>query len=35
MIKIKCKTEDTLELYQITDFQGNLKERDDADFEKI
>lgn len=35
MIKIKCKTEDTLELYQITDFQGNLKERNDADFEKI
>jgi site-specific DNA-methyltransferase (adenine-specific) len=35
MIKIKCKTEDTLELKQITDFQGNLKERDDADFEKI
>jgi site-specific DNA-methyltransferase (adenine-specific) len=35
VIKIKCKTEDTLELYQITDFQGNLKERNDADFEKI
>lgn len=35
MIKIKCKTEDTLELKQITDFQGNLKERNDADFEKI
>lgn len=35
MIKIKCKTEDTLQLSELTEFQGNLKARDDADFEKI
>lgn len=35
MIKIKCKTEDTLQLSELTDFQGNLKARDDTDFEKI
>lgn len=35
MIKINCDTKDTLELSQITEFQGNLKARDEADFEKI
>jgi len=35
MIKIKCETKDVLEFSAITDFQGNLKARDDADFEKI
>ena len=35
MIKIKCKTEDTLQLSELTEFQGNLKARDDTDFEKI
>ena len=35
MIKIKCETKDVLDFSAITDFQGNLKERDDADFEKI
>ena len=35
MIKIKCKTEDTLPISEITEFQGNLKERDDTDYDKI
>ena len=35
MIKIKCQTNDTLELKDLSEFQGNLKERTDADFEKI
>lgn len=35
MIKIKCETKDTLELYQLTEFQGSLKERENADYEKI
>ena len=35
MIKIKCDVKDTLELRQLTEFQGNLKARDDVDFEKI
>ena len=35
MIKIKCETKDVLDFSAITDFQGNLKARDDADFEKI
>lgn len=35
MIKIKCETKDALDFSAITDFQGNLKARDDADFEKI
>ena len=34
-IKINCKTEDTLELSQMREFQGNLKIRDDADIDKI
>ncbi len=35
MIKIKCKTQDTLLLSELTEFQGNLKVRNDADFDKI
>ena len=35
MIKIKCETKDVLDFSAITDFQGNLKARDDTDFEKI
>lgn len=34
-MEIKCKTKDTLELYELTEFQGNLKQRDDRDYEKI
>ena len=34
-MEVKCKTNDTLELSQLVEFQGNLKERTDADFEKI
>lgn len=34
-IKIKCKTQDTLDIKQLTEFQGNLKERDAADYAKI
>ena len=35
MIKIKCKTQDFLELDALSEFQGGLKERNDADYEKI
>lgn len=35
MIEIKCSTKDTLNLSEITEFQGNLKERDNTDYEKI
>ena len=34
-MKINCNTRDTLPLSALTEFQGNLKLRDDADFEKI
>ena len=34
-MKINCNTQDTLPLSALTEFQGNLKLRDDADFEKI
>ena len=34
-MKINCSTQDTLPLSALTEFQGNLKLRDDADFEKI
>ncbi len=27
MIKVKCDVKDTLELDELSDFQGNLKER--------
>lgn len=35
MIEIKCSTKDALHLSEITEFQGNLKERDSTDYEKI
>ena len=35
MIKIKCDVQDTLELDQLTEFQGGLKVRENSDFEKI
>ncbi len=35
MIEITCSTKDTLNLSEITEFQGNLKERDNTDYEKI
>ncbi len=35
MIKIKCETKDVLEFSQLTEFQGNLKIREDTDYEKI
>ncbi len=35
MIKIKCDVKDTLQLSQLTEFQGGLKQREDADFAKI
>lgn len=35
MIKIKCDAEQTLDLSQITDFQGDLKERTNDDMAKI
>lgn len=34
-MEVKCKTNDTLPLSELTEFQGNLKERTYADFEKI
>lgn len=34
-IKIKCKTQDTLPLSELTEFQGTLKVRDEDDYEKI
>ena len=34
-MKINCNTQDSLPLSALTEFQGNLKLRDDADFEKI
>ena len=35
MIKIKCDTKDVLDFSQLTEFQGNLKIREDTDYEKI
>lgn len=35
MIEIKCDVKDTLQFSQLTEFQGGLKQREDADFEKI
>ncbi len=35
MIKIKCETKDVLDFSQLTEFQGNLKIREDTDYEKI
>lgn len=34
-MEIKCKTKDTLPLSELEEFQGTLKERSDADYEKI
>lgn len=34
-ISIKCETKDTLELAELTEMQGGLKERTDFDFDKI
>ena len=34
-MEVKCKTNDTLPLSELTEFQGNLKERTDADYAKI
>lgn len=34
-IKIKCKSENTLELAEMTEFQGGLKARTDIDYDKI
>ena len=34
-MKVKCKTNDTLPLSELTEFQGNLKERSDTDYAKI
>jgi len=35
MVKVKCDSKDFLELDDLSEFQGNLKARDDGDFEKI
>ena len=34
-ISIKCETEDKLELAELTELQGGLKERTDIDYDKI
>lgn len=34
-ISIKCETKDTLELAELTELQGGLKERTDIDYDKI
>ena len=34
-ISIKCETKDTLELAELTELQGGLKERTDVDYDKI
>ncbi len=34
-MEVKCKTNDTLPLSELTEFQGKLKERTDADYTKI
>lgn len=34
-ISIKCETKDTLKLEEMTEFQGDLKKRDDSDIDKI
>lgn len=34
-MEVKCKTQDYLNLSELTEFQGGLKERDEHDFEKI
>ena len=34
-LSIKCKTENTLEIAEMTELQGGLKERTDVDYDKI
>ncbi len=34
-MEVKCKTNDTLPLSELTEFQGKLKERSDTDYAKI
>lgn len=34
-ISIKCKTENSLEIAEMTEMQGGLKARSDADYDKI
>jgi len=34
-MEVKCKTQHTLTLEELTEFQGNLKERDSVDVGKI
>lgn len=34
-IKIACETKDSLEIAEMTEFQGGLKTRDDIDYDKI
>jgi len=34
-IDVKCKTENTLKYQELTDFQGELKKRDETDIRKI
>lgn len=34
-MEVKCKTQHTLPLEELTEFQGNLKERDNVDVGKI
>jgi hypothetical protein len=34
-ISIKCETQDKLELAELTELQGGLKERTDVDYDKI
>ena len=35
MIAIKCDTKDRLNIAEMTELQGKLKERNDVDFDKI
>ena len=34
-MEVKCKTQDYLDLHELTEFQGGLKERDDKDYAYI
>ena len=34
-ISVKCDTKDTLNIAEMTELQGNLKTRNDVDFDKI
>lgn len=35
IISIKCDTKDTLNIAEMTELQGNLKARNDVDYDKI